>query len=71
MKTTQSLTNKIMQLEKKYWQAMAGPNGMHSVDRATYEKMFNSGVESVRTFEFDGAPEVRFLNDDTVVCDAH
>lgn len=46
MKTTQSLTNKIMQLEKKYWQAMAGPNGMHSVDRATYGKMFNSGVES-------------------------
>ena len=81
------ITREILDLEKKYWMAMAdhdletaisltdfpcivvGAHGSHNVDRAEYEKIFNSHqTESISAFDFDESrAEVRQLSPDTVV----
>ena len=47
---------------------LAGAQGVLSVDRAQFEKMFQSGQESMRSFHFDeDKVEVRQVGPDTAV----
>lgn len=47
---------------------VAGSHGAMSVDQKQFEEMFNSGNETVRTFEFEeDKAEVRLLSPETAV----
>lgn len=47
---------------------VAGPQGVQSIDKAQFEKMFNShDQEEIKKFDFVNDPEVRQLSDDSAV----
>lgn len=46
---------------------VASAHGPRLVDRAQFEKLFNSHREAIKSFSFEGKPEVRLLSEETAI----